>query len=205
MSTVADLIIAAKYDLVDFGAREYDETLIVHYLNRVLRILGYALIGMNSDQTLTKSDVTLSTGDDESSVPTTYTVNIRNVYDSDGGIVTRVSPEKLYDLREHISNTGKPNNWAHMQEKIEFDVEADDDYTYTVYHDVLPTVVTAASDMPYSGRYDGYIREALVSMVKAKIKEKLDKSDAVYIHQFKTLLHQDIINRNRVPKYRLDF
>ena len=65
--------------------------------------------------------------------------------------------------------------------------------------------VSANSDMPYSGRYDEYLREALIMMAQAKKHKKLPQTDAVYLQMFTANLQQDIINRNYVPKRRLGF
>jgi len=78
MSTVSSLLDAAKYDLRDYGAKEFDPTQMVHYLNRCIKILDRALIALQSDQTLTESDLVVASGANSATVPTA-SVNIREI------------------------------------------------------------------------------------------------------------------------------
>jgi len=205
MSTVSSLLDAAKYDLRDYGAKEFDPTQMVHYLNRCIKILDRALIALQSDQTLTESDLVVASGANSATVPTA-SVNIREIWDSDDTIMVKVSARNLYELRMYKSgDTSQPRNWSHIKEKIEFDVTTDQEYTFTCYHDGMSTTVVVAGDMPYSGRYDEYLREALIMMAQAKKHKKLPQTDAVYLQMFTANLQQDIINRNFVPKKRLGF
>ena len=206
MSTVLNILTAAKYDLRDYGAKEFDPTQMVHYLNRCIKILDRALIALQSDQTLTESDLVVSAAANSASVPTANTVNIREIWDSDDTIMVKVSARELYELRMYKEgDTSQSRNWSHIKEKVEFDVTADQEYTFTCYHDSMSEVVTQDGNMPYSGRYDEYLREALILMAQAKKHKKLEQTDAVYLQMFTANLQQDIINRNYIPKRRLGF
>ena len=206
-TTVQTILDAAKYDLRDFGARDFGSTELIHYLNRCILLLDRVLISMNSDQTLTESTVTLSSGDNSVSVPTTYTVNIRQLWNSDEEPLYKMGPMELYERRmAREGDTAEPNYWSHIQNNIEFEVEADDDYVFTVYHDRTSTVLTATTDdMPYANVYDDYLREVMVMMARSKVDKQLLQSDAVYSQTFKSIVHQDMVNRNFVPKVLLDF
>ena len=205
-TTVDDIIDSVKYDLKDYGAKEYDVTQMLHYLKRVIKILDRVLIGFQSDQTLTETDVTLSAGDNSVSVPTDYTINIRELWNSDNTRLTKKSHMDLYDCRmRRNGDTGEPVYWSHIQNKIEFEIAADADYTFTVYHDDESAVVAIGGFMPYNGQYNEYCREALAMMAKAKKNNKMDQTDAVYLNLFRDIVFQDIINREFVPKARLDF
>ena len=204
--TVDDIIDSVKYDLKDYGAKEFDVTQMLHYLKRVIKILDRVLISFQSDQTLTETDVILSSGDNSVTVPTDYTINIREIWNSDNTQLIKMSHMDLYERRMHRSgDTGEPIYWSHVQNKIEFEIEADDDYTFTVYHDDESALVAIGGNMPYNGVYNEYCREALCMMAKAKKNNKMDQTDAVYLNLFRDIVFQDIINRDFVPKARLDF
>jgi hypothetical protein len=67
------------------------------------------------------------------------------------------------------SETAEPNFWAHDGEKIRFEVAVDDYYNVTVYYDKLSTTITSEDDtMPYGGRYDDAMREAVVLLCKLR-------------------------------------
>jgi len=170
-------------------------------------LLDRTLISHNSDQTLTESTITLDDGEDFEPVPTVTTVNIREIWDDDQTLLYRMSARELYKRRMHrYGDTAEPRYWAHVQNNIEFEVEADDDYDFIVYHDVMSTPLTALTDtMPYDSRYDEAIREALVMAVRSRRNGKFEQTDATYLQMFNETVHQDIVNRNFIPKVRLDF
>ena len=206
MSTVITLLTAAKYDLRDYGGKEFNPTQMVHYLNRCIKILDRALIALQSDQTLNESSLVVSVDANSVTVPTSTTVNIRAIFDDANTLMVKVSAEDLYHIRmDRSGESSTPKYWCHIKEKIEFDVPAIEELTYTCYHDSMSITVTSSSDMPYSGRYDEYLREALILMAQAKKHKKLPQTDAVYLQMFTANLQQDIINRNYVPKRRLGF
>lgn len=207
MATVATILDASKYDLRNYGAKEFDNTQMIHYLNRMIVLLDRALISHNSDQTLTESSITLTSGTDVVPVPTSTTVNIREIWDDDQTLLYRMGARELYERRMHrYGDTAEPKYWAHIQNNIEFEVTADADYSFTVYHDVMSTVLTATTDsMPYNSRYDEYIREAVVMCVRGRKNKKIEQTDAIYLQMFMETVHQDIINRDFIPKVRLDF
>ncbi len=205
-TAVTDVIKAAKYDLKDYGAKEFDATQMVHYLNRAIKILDRVLISLQSDQTLSESSLSITAGENSAAIPVETAINIREIWNEDDTLIPKVSAKELYAMRMSISSsTGQPRYWSHIKEYIQFDYEADDNYTFTVYHDNATATLTIDSDMPYAGRYDEYIREALILMAQAKKNKKLPQTDAIYLKMFTDNLHQDIINRNFVPGILLDF
>ena len=207
MATVQTVIDAAKYDLRDFGAKDFNNAQLIHYLNRCILLLDRVLISMNSDQTLNEDTVSLSTGNNSVSVPTSYTVNIREIWNSDEEQLYKMGAMELYERRMHRDgDTAEPIYWSHIQNNIEFEVNADQNYTFTVYHDRTSTPLTATTDnMPYSSVYDDYLREAVVMMARSRKDKKFLQSDAIYSDTFRKIINQDIINRNFVPKCIPDF
>jgi hypothetical protein len=51
MATVATLLKGVKYDLRNYGEMDFDEDMMIHYLNRTINILDQRLVQFNSDQT----------------------------------------------------------------------------------------------------------------------------------------------------------
>ena len=207
MATVQTVLDGSKYDLRNFGAMDFDDTEMIHYLNRAIKILDYELISLNSDQTLTESTVSLTSGTDVVAVPTIYTVNIRQIWNSDEEPLYKQEPMWIYERRMHRDgDTAEPNYWAHIGNNIEFEVTADATYSFTVYHDDTSTVLTAVGDsMPYNDVYNESLRETIVMMGRSRMDKKFIQSDAAYSSVFRAIVQQDMINRNFVPKYLPDF
>lgn len=206
MATAQTIIDAVKYDFNDFGEQEYDNTMLIHYLNRMIVLLDRALIGQNSDQTLTEGSVTLLISTNSIAAPI-RAGNIREIWDENEVILAKLSAREIYERRMHRQgNTAMPKFWAHIQENIEFEVTADAEYDFTVYYDMLSAPITAlTNDMPYDSLYDGYLREALVMVAKGKKDQQFAQADSAYFQMFKDVVWQDMINRNFVPRMRLDF
>lgn len=207
MSTVADIFLGAKYDLRDYGFKEFDETQMIHFLNRCVVLLDRALMSLNSDQTLNEATLAVGSGDNYVAVPTGC-LNVRTIYDADDTLITKIPAEMLYDYRlDRSTDTAQPVYWSYIQNQIEFEVTTDQAYNMTCYYDKATTPFTATADtIPYNGVYDDQLREVLVMMANGKKNAELRKADAVYLQMFTEVLHQDMINRNFIPKpYKLDF
>jgi len=207
MATVQNVLDSAKYDLRDYGAKEFNLGQMIHYLNRVISFLDRALIDMNSDQTVAETSITLTSGTDFEPVPTAYTVNIREIWDDSQTILYKMSAMDLYERRMHrYSQTAEPRYWSHIGNNIEFEVEADKNYDFTVYHDVTSTILTlGADDMPYNSTYDEFLRENLVLLARSRTNDKIAKTDAAYLQMFREHVHADMIQRGFIPNTRLKF
>jgi hypothetical protein len=206
MSTVSSVLNGVRYDLRNYSDIDFDSDLMIHYLNRAIRTLDYTLGSHNSDQTLNKDTVTLSEDDDTVSVPTNA-FNIREVWIDEDRKENLGIMEIYYKSEFRESETAEPSFWAHDGETIRFEVAADDDYIVTVYYDKLSTTLTAESDtMPYGGRYDDAMREAVVLLCQAKKYKSPSQADAAYAQIFENIVKMDIVNRGFKKKnYRLDF
>lgn len=205
MTTAATVLTGIRYDLRNYGDIDFDELQMIHYLNRAITTLDYMLIQQNSDWTLNSGDVTLSSADNYTAVPT-GALNIREVWIVDER-KEQLSPMALYYKREFRSDTAEPQFWAHVADNIQFEVAADVDYTVTVYYDKASTAIsTSASTMPYQGRFDDLLREATVVLCEAKKYKNPQEADMLYMGLFQAIVYQDMVNRRFVKKnYRLDF
>lgn len=206
MSTVASVLNGVRYDLRNYSDIDFDSDLMIHYLNRAIKTLDYTLATHNSDQTLNKGDVTLSSGNDYMDVPT-GAFNIREVW------VGQDRKENLDLMQIHYkrefrdSDATEFNYWAHNKDLIQVEVEADQDYTVTVYYDKLSTAITAETDsMPYGGKYDDAMREAVTVLCQAKKYKDIIQADAAYLQIFDTIVKHDMVHRKYIKRnYRLDF
>jgi hypothetical protein len=205
MTTVADLLNGIRYDLRNYGDVDFDIDTMVHYLNRSINILDARLIAFNSDQTLQQTTATLSEDDDYATVPTRC-LTVREVW-IDQKRKQQVSMDELYYKRQfRDSDTAEFNFWTHVQEQIQVEVPADDDYTLKVIYDQGSADVTAASNMPFAGTYDDVIREVVVQMGLHKRHKTDSPTDAIYAQIFDQILTMDMVNRRFTRKqYKLDF
>lgn len=206
MSTVQTVLDGARYDLRNYGDIDFDSKQMIHFLNRAIKTLDYILIQHNSDWTLNSADVTLSSGNNSVSVPT-GALNIREVWIDDDR-KENLDPMALYYKREFRDNDStEPSFWSHVGDTIEFEVMADTDYDITVYYDLASTALTLeTNDMPYQGRFDDMLREAVVLLCESKKYKNPQQADAAYMAIFYNIVYQDTINRKFIKKnYRLDF
>jgi len=155
---------------------------------------------------LNNTTATLSDGDDEFTVPT-GALNIREVWiDSDRK--ENVDQMLLFYKRQfRLSETGEFSFWSHLGDTVGVDVEADDDYTITVFYDKASTPITASGNStPYEGRFDNTLREAVVLLCESKKYKQPSEADAAYAKIFERIVHMDLVNRKFVKKtYRLNF
>jgi hypothetical protein len=206
MSTVETVLKGVRYDLRNYGDIDFDSTLLMHYLNRSIHTLDYALASHNSDWTLNTGDVTLTSGSTSVAVPTNA-FNIREVWISDRRKENLDQMSIYYKLEFRTGETGEPNYWSHLGDTIIFEVAPSADTTVSVYYDKLSTELTAESDtMPYSGRFDDALREAVILLCQSKKYKQPSQADAAYAQIFQSIVQHDVVNRKFVKKnYRLDF
>lgn len=69
MGTVQDVIDSARYDLDDFGAQAFDDTQLLNYFNRMVRMTDDLMIKLDSDYTLKSITATLATGNNRMDAP----------------------------------------------------------------------------------------------------------------------------------------
>ena len=206
MSTASSVLDGIRYDLRSYGDVDFDQPQLVHYLNRAIRILDYMLAQHNSDWTLNTGTTTLSSGANSATVPTSA-FNIREVWISEDR-KEFLDQMALYYKREfRESDTAEPNFWTHSNDNILFEVTANAAYTVTVYYDKLSSTISDEnSTMPYEGRFDEHLREAVVLMAQAKKYKNPQEADALYLKIFSDIVYQDTVNRKFTKKnYRLDF
>ncbi len=205
MSLVSSVLNGVRYDLRNYADADFDVQLMLHYLNRSIKVLDYTLGSHNSDWTLNRGTVTLAESDDTVAVPT-GAFNLREVWISDDRL-ENLRIMELYYKAEFRDDEAQPNFWVHDGANIRFECDADDDYTIIVFYDKYSTVLTLETDtMPYSGTFDETLREATVLMCEAKKYKNPTEADAMYAKLFESVAMTDMVNRRFKKKnYRLDF
>jgi hypothetical protein len=206
MATFATWLLGVRYDLRNYGDIDFDPDLIMHYLNRAITLMEQSMVQFNSDQTLTQSDVTLTSGNNYADCPTRC-LALREVWIGQDRKQAVDQQELYYRRRFRTSDTAQPNYWAHVKNDIEFEVTADQNYTLVVIFDQGTADITATSDnMPYESLYNDVLREVVVQMCYNKKYKADSQTDAIYAQVFDGVFQNDMVNRKFWRKqYRLDF
>lgn len=205
MGTVATFLSDCRYDLRDFSGQDFDDNQLISYLNRAIHNLDTELIRLKSDLTFNSGTVTLSAAANSASVPTGCD-SIRACFYSQDEIIY-MPAQLLYTRRIYVTASGQPDYYCHVAESIQFDRTADDDYSITVQYDKRSTALTATTDsMPYSDRFNQYLREALLVIANKAKKDKYVDVDAQFQAIFKRAAMREVVTRqiHRKP-YTKDF
>lgn len=199
MGTVATFLTGCRYDLRDFGKQEFDDTQLIEYLNRAIHNLDTELIRLKSDLTFASGNVSLLITANSVAVPTNVTDSIRACFEGQRKL-TFMPHNELYTRRIYVTATGSPDYWCHVDENLQFDRTADAGYTITVQYDTRSTVLTATTEsMPYSDRFNHYLREALLVVANKAKKDKWVDVDAQFQAIFKRAAMREVITR-QIPR-----
>ena len=205
--TVADIIESARYDLRDFNGQKFDETQLLNYVNRIMKLLDEMLIVRDSDFTMYHASATLEEEENTATAPT-RTNSIVLLYIDTNKIIKEPLADVMhrYQMNKESSNTGEPSYWAYRGNNIYFNIEADDDYTLDAYYHKKTAELTADDDMPYNDFFNEYIREGIVSMAEKARDNKVAKIDAEFYNMFKHIVDSATVGRNFSPKnYHIGF
>jgi len=207
MATVATIIQNARYDLGDFGGQKYDDTMMLHYLNRIIPILDDVLISLDADYTKTSASVTLLSGNNTVALPTRCDNIIMIWYGTD--LWLKETLDQLmyrYQINASTSNTGTPQYWSYNSANIYFNTDADTDYALTVYFHQRTDTLASDDDMPYNDVFNEYIREAIVTMAQKAKDNKIAGPDQQFYATFKAIAERYVITRNtRFRNFHIDF
>lgn len=207
MATVASFLGDIRYDLRDFGGVEYDNTALIVYLNRAIKLLTNELCQIDSHWTLESDDVTLSSGSNSVAVPTSCDT-VRQVWYSND-LLEKKTPHWIFSYRESIgrTSTGTPNFWAQHQDTILTEYVADDDYTLRViYNKGAATVSATTDDMPFSSQFDDVLRQGTLIMARSSKDKQIIDTEAQVEGLFRNVLQRDAIKVTHTkPRYHLDF
>jgi hypothetical protein len=142
MATVQSVLDAARYDLVDFTdgvgvGIEFDDTELLHYLNRMVGIMDSTLASLNSDLVHgTEEDI--DTVADQNYIDLVnmnggYWDSIRSIWIGDNRL-EKITLDQLYYKRKFLTNAAEPRYYALEGTVVQFDVDADAAHTDVVIH-----------------------------------------------------------------------
>lgn len=202
MATAQSVIDSARYDLEDFGQQKWTDTQLLNLLNRMVGVLDSALISLDSDFTKTSGSVTLLSGNNTVAVPTTTTDTIFQVWY--GTVLLLKEPLEVvmhrYQINNSSSSTARPSFWAHNNNNIYFNIEADTNYALTVYYHQRSAALLVGSSMPYSDRFNEILRESIVSAAHKAKDDNISRVDNAYYNLFKQNAVRYVISRNTIRK-----
>lgn len=210
MATVAQFIDDARFDLRDYQTGlEYDDDELLVYVNRMAKVLDSTLTALNSSFVHKQSTVALGAAvnylDAKTNLNSGNWDSIREVWISQT-MLEKIGVDHLYYKRKYLTNTGQPYYWALAGDNIQFEVTTDAIYSLTINYNQTTGTLTAASDMPYSDRFDDVFREMLVMHAKAKKEGAMSPTEQTYQAAFRRVAIELQIRTDFVPKYyRLGF
>lgn len=180
MTTVAQTIISARYDLKDENSTQYGDDLLLDFFNRGLRQLEKFLASVHSDWLFASEDLTLSEDDSSVSLPSDFLlpkemwIGTSKVHKTDWNSIK-------YTQRMN-SNAGQPTRYALQGTTAIFDYAADDDYTVECLYYKKVSDLASTEAMPFNGVFDDPLRQATILI--AKNKDEYDVSGDAALHDF---------------------
>ena len=202
--TVANIIIAGRYDLRDTNSIQYVDAELLGYLNRALVQLDGALSALHSDWVLTEDTATTLLAAGNSVTTPTRCVRVRKVWISSDQIEKKL-PGYIYDKRKFITATGQPVYFAHNATSLIFETTADADYDLTIYYDIRSSALTVGGNMPYDDEFNEPLKQAMILLAKNR-QEQSPGIDAQLFDFFARVAIGKVIGRRVMPKrYRLGF
>lgn len=207
MATAQTIIQNARYDLGDFGGQKYNDTMLLHYLNRMIPIFDSVLVALNSDFLKTSASVSLASGSNVAALPTRCDKVSQVWLDTD---LWLKEPLDLVMYRYQINNStgssARPSYWAYNADNLFFNVDSDDDYTLTVYFMQRTATLALTDDMPYNSLFDEFFREAIVTMAHKAVDNKVPGVDGQFYASFKAMAERHVISRNmKYKNFYIDF
>jgi len=204
MAKVSAFFTTLRYDLRDFSGQDYDDTQLLIYFNRALRILDTELMKLRSDRTMTSDSVTLLTDDYSVDVPTNCST-VRYIYINQV-LKRELSIDSITRMRILDTSTGEPSYWSQHNDTIEWDKTADDDYTCVVMYDKWSGTLGLTDDMPYNDDFNNYLVQGTCIMANAAKKDEIVPTDQQVHSLFRSVLSRDVIVRNfKKRTYVMDF
>lgn len=204
--TVANIITAARYELRDPNATQFDSDNVelTGYLNRALVQLDNALSAMNSDWVLTEDATTTLSAAANSVTTPARCVRVRKVWISSDKLIKKL-PDYIYYKRKFITATGQPVYFAHKAATIIFEQTADANYDLTIYYDQKTSALTPGGNMPHDDEFNEALKQAMILLAKNR-QEGGVVTDAALFDFFTQAAIGKVIGRKTTPKrYKLGF
>jgi hypothetical protein len=207
MATVEQFIDDARYDLRDYQVGlEFDDEELLVYINRMRKSLDSMLTSLNSSfvQAEDSTNVILLDGDNSVSIATALNSgnwdSIREVWIGQNRL-EKISLDLLYYKRIYRTDEAEPQFWAHHGDLIEFEGDADQNYTLRIRYNKTTPILTYTDAMPYSDTFNEIFRELIVMHAKAKKEGQMAPTEQAYQALFRQIAFQQQIRTDFKPKY----
>jgi hypothetical protein len=195
MATAQAVITALRYDLREVRAVNYSAEELLEYLNRAVRALYRALTYWKFDWVKDQdTSITLSSGNNSCSQPSDFGSPIA-LWTGSGDECLLKTTEYIWRRRQFISGTGKPWNYAILDDEFIFEHTADDDYSLTVdYYKIPASDLALGTTMPFSDRFNDELKKAVVLSAKVR-QERTVAGDAIFYEFFVNELRAEGLRR----------
>jgi len=207
--TAQNIIDSARFDLVDFVdgvgvGIEFDDAELLNYLNRMVGLMDSSLSALQSDlveaEELGIDTVASQAYVDISTLDSGLWTRIRSVWIGSTRL-EQVSLNYMRYTRQFRSGDARPTIWALWNNHILFPSGCDDAHTdLNIYYDKKTAALILSSNMPYSDRFNEFLREMLVVCAKAKKEGIIDRADTLLSAMFRSRAMQEEIARGFIPK-----
>jgi len=194
MTTAAELIVSARYDLRDSDKTQYSDPMLLDYLNRGLRPLCAALASLRSDWVNSSTSLTLASGDDDTDLPSDF-ISVINIKIGTNDLTKK----SISWIRDYLvsSSAGLPSYYAIQGTSILVEKEADDDYTLLFEYNATTATLVSTDNMPYNNEFNDVLRQFLTLIGKSRNEYSII-SDAAMQDFFYAAVFSKLVSRNHV-------
>jgi hypothetical protein len=194
MSTVAQIITSARYDIRDEDATQYSDDMLLDFINRGVSVLCSGLASLSSDWVNSTSNISLSPAISVKALPTYF------ISDISCRIGTHyLSKKSVSEIRDMLvtSTAGEPQYYAIKGTELIFDRVTDTSYTLILEYNAKNATLTLASVMPFNDEFNDVLRQFIILCAKSR-NEFIVVSDAAMQDFFYDNVFAKLIARNYV-------
>lgn len=209
MATAQDIIDSARYDLTDYEdgvgvGIEYDDAELLNHLNRMVGLLDSTLSALRSDLVEDKEEsIDTVTGQEYVDISNLNSGNwqrLRSVWLGSTRL-EKVTLDYMRYTSQFRSGNARPTIWTLWHNYILFPQGCDDDHTdLVIYYDKKTATLTLSTSMPYTDRFNEFLREMLVLSAKMKKNGSASQGDSFFQQQFRARMMREEIQRGYVPR-----
>jgi uncharacterized protein YfiM (DUF2279 family) len=203
MTLLSAEITELRYDIRDENATQYSDAMLTAYYKRVVRAMDDWLAKVKSDWVLSTDTLTLLSAGTSVALPSDFnsarSVQIGSDYeDLDGA-----TPEWIYQQQLETSS-GQPEYYAIHKLNMIFERAAGAEYSIYLKYNQRQAILTTASDMPYSDRFNDTLRAAVEMIARNRNERAITGTYALY-DLFSKASTGTAVNRRTIKKTRLGY
>jgi len=194
MTTVAEIITSARWDLRDEDETQYSDAMLLDFLNRGLRALITTLSSLRSDWLNDDDNIILASSATSTALPDYFISDITVTIGT-----TKLTKKSISQIREEqlFSSTGEPSHYAISGLNLHVERAADQEYTIILeYNKGLADLVSG--DMPYNNEFNDVLRQSIILIAKSRNEYSLI-GDAALQDFFISAVMAKLVARNFIP------